>query len=529
MKKLKLLLLSLFLINTAAICQVNQIKIVSFQVKNTLPSKVDEWSTIPAAIILTAQKSPTVQLKEPKLVIQIRSGGAIVCGNNQSSAQPMSAFDVKTFTTNDLISMLGNCATLKEGTYQICAQFFNLDRIAISNEVCKEFKVESAKAEEYAAPTLITPDNEKRISKKDILKPLQFRWTPLVPKPQQPVTYRLKVWQLMQGQNGMAAIRSNQPVITKDVDNITQAVINGSAIYTGPCMAPYLCEYVWQVQALNREGKPMGNNNGTSEVWSFKILDDNINTKIDSVSIGCCINGKQNIYIKINNLHFTNVAQVTAIKYKVNGTGPLTTLSPTAPGLPFTIAANSTQAFTGSINCVDSMKTIKFIVDAVWPNDPDNINTETAWDTLKNCVCKDCDEFKLDAPKPTNITIVNNTINFNQPLGISITPAKNIKSIKAELVYFEMTPENDLCIPCNKDAATYGHFKNSTNSMQWTPTTPPTPLNINITTPQLTPCCSAVFKWCIRYKIEFTDCTTCNKLVCYEKKKDGCEKNGDHK
>lgn len=529
MKKLKLLLLSLFLINTAAICQVNQIKIVSFQVKNTLPSKIDEWSTIPAAIILTAQKSPTVQLKEPKLVIQIRSGGAIVCGNNQSSAQPMSAFDVKTFTTNDLISMLGNCAALKEGTYQICAQFFNLDRIAISNEVCKEFKVESAKAEEYAAPTLITPDNEKRISKKDILKPLQFRWTPLVPKPQQPITYRLKVWQLMQGQNGMAAIRSNQPVITKDVDNITQAVINGSAIYTGPCMAPYLCEYVWQVQALNREGKPMGGNNGISEVWSFKILDDNINTKIDSVSIGCCINGKQNIYIKINNLHFTNVAQVTAIKYRVNGTGPLTTLSPTAPGLPFTIAANSTQAFTGSINCVDSMKTIKFIVDAVWPNDPDNINTETAWDTLKNCVCKDCDEFKLDAPKPTNITIVNNTINFNQPLGISITPAKNIKSIKAELVYFEMTPENDLCIPCNKDAATYGHFKNSTNSMQWTPTTPPTPLNINITTPQLTPCCSAVFKWCIRYKIEFTDCTTCNKLVCYEKKKDGCEKNGDLK
>jgi len=114
-------------------------------------------------------------------------------------------------------------------------------------------------------------------------------------------------------------------------------------------------------------------------------------------------------------------------------------------------------------------------------------------------------------------------------MAASITPAKTIKSIKAELVYFEMTPENDMCIPCNKDAATYGHFTNSTNSMQWTPTTPPSPLNINITTPQLTPCCSAVFKWCIRYKIEFADCTTCNKLVCYEKKKDGCEKNGDHK
>ncbi len=652
MKKLKLLLLSLFLISTAAICQVSQIKIVSFQVKNTLPSKIDEWSTIPAAIILTAQKSPTVQLKEPKLVIQIRSGGAIVCGNNQSSAQPMSAFDVKTFTTNDIISMLGNCATLKEGTYQICAQFFNLDRIAISNEVCKEFKVESPKLQEYGAPTLITPDDGKTFTEAELSRPLNFRWTPLVPKPQQPITYRLKVWQLMQGQNGIAAMRTNPPIVTKDVDNITQAVVNAiytgpcrppylcdyvwqvqalnregkpvgnnegksdvfkfgkqeggsskpptlvfpennkafplteakkpitfrwtplvpkpqelvtyrlkvwqlmqgqnstqamrtnkpivtkdvaditeaniSGIYTGPCRPPYLCDYVWQVQALNREGKPIGENEGKSEAWSFKILDDNINTKIDSVSIGCCINGKQNIYIKIRNLHLTNVAQVTAIKYRVNGTGPLTTLSPTAPGLPFTIAANSTQAFTGSINCVDSMKTIKFIVDAIWPTDPDNINTETAWDTLKNCVCKDCDEFKLDAPKPTNITIVNNTINFNQPLGISITPAKTVKSIKAELVYFEMTPENDLCIPCNKDAATYGHFTNGTNSLQWGNPIPKD-VNISITTPQLTPCCSAVFKWCIRYKIEFTDCTTCNKLVCYEKKKDGCEKNGDHK
>ena len=87
-----------------------------------------------------------------------------------------------------------------------------------------------------------------------------------------------------------------------------------------------------------------------------------------------------------------------------------------------------------------------------------------------------------------------------------------------------MVPENDMCVPCNKDAATYGHFSNGTNSQEWNG--PQQNLNINITTPQLTPCCSAVFRWCIRYKVEFTDCTSCNKLVCYEKKKEGCEKGG---
>ena len=122
MKKLTLLLLWISLFSANAFSQINQIKIVSFTVKNTLPSKIDDWTSIPAALILTAQKAPTVQLKEPKLVVQIKSGGAIVCGNNQSTAQPMSPFDVKTFTTNDLTSMLNNCKELKEGSYQLCVQ-----------------------------------------------------------------------------------------------------------------------------------------------------------------------------------------------------------------------------------------------------------------------------------------------------------------------------------------------------------------------------------------------------------------------
>lgn len=173
------------------------------------------------------------------------------------------------------------------------------------------------------------------------------------------------------------------------------------------------------------------------------------------------------------------------------------------------------------------MKTIKFIVDAIWPVDPDNINNETAWDTL-HCACDACDEkhFTLNAPTPDVITITGNNIVFNQPLTITTIPSKTIKSIKAELVYFEMVPENNFCIPCNKDAATYGHFSNGTNSLLWTGPQPSVSITIN--TPQLTPCCSALFKWCIRYKIEFTDCTTCNKLVCYEKKKEGCPTIDNH-
>jgi hypothetical protein len=651
MKKLKLLLLWMCLLSTAAFGQINQIRIVSFQVKNTLPSKIDEWSSVPGAIILTAQKAPTVQLKEPKLVVQIRSNGAIICGNTAATAQPMSAFEVKTFTTNDITSFLGNCKELKEGTYQLCVQFYNLDRIAISQESCKEFKVESPKLQEYAPPTLITPEDGKTFTEAELSRPLSFRWTPLVPKPQQPVTYRLKVWQLMQGQNGAAAMRSNQPIVTKDVDNITQAVVTG--IYTGPCRPPYLCDFVWQVQALNREGKPVGNNEGksevfrfgvqdaatkpitlvapadkssltkdeaglglrfrwtplvpkpkdqvtyklrvwqlmqgqnasqamrtnkpivtkdvaditeanvngiytgpcrppylcdyvwnvqaldrtgkpigenegTSETWSFKIQ-NNIDIQIDSLKVGCCVNGKQSVYIKIRNNLATPV-NIVAVKYKINGVGASINLSPSVPLIPPSqlIAGNGTLTVTANVDCINNLNCLKFLVDAEDVADPDNKETEVKSDTLK-CACVLCDEknFTLNAPKP-DITIQNNTIGFNQPLTITTSPSKPIKSIKADLVYFEMTPENDMCIPCNKDAATYGHFTNGTNTQQWNKPIPNN-VNINITTPQLTPCCSASFKWCIRYKIEFEDCTSCTKLICYEKKKEGCEKNGEHK
>ena len=269
MKKLKLLWLGLLasLLVYSQAGQINQINIVSFNVKNTLPGTIDSWISTPAALILVAQKVPSsVPMREPRLVIQIRSGGTIICGNSLATARPVDPFDVRTFTTADLTGFLTNCHELKEGTYTICAQFFNVDKVAISREVCKDFKVEGTVLD-YSPPTLIIPDNNKKYSLTDLQQPLQFRWTPLVPKPREPVTYKLRVWQLMQGQNGIAAMRTNTPVIEKDVKEITQATVTG--IITGPCKPPYLCDFIWNIQALNRDGKPMGRNNGMSESWSF--------------------------------------------------------------------------------------------------------------------------------------------------------------------------------------------------------------------------------------------------------------------
>ena len=86
--------------------------------------------------------------------------------------------------------------------------------------------------------------------KLDAPQSITFRWEPNASK--EPMSYRLKVWQLMQGQNGTTAMRTNKPIVTKDVDNVAEATIG--SLYTGPCRPPYLCEYVWSVEVVSKAG-----------------------------------------------------------------------------------------------------------------------------------------------------------------------------------------------------------------------------------------------------------------------------------
>jgi hypothetical protein len=119
-----------------------------------------------------------------------------------------------------------------------------------------------------AAPKLTAPAQSKVFTASEIKNAVTFRWTPVVPKPKEGVTYRLKVWQLMQGQNSTQAMRTNKPIVTKDVMDVTQATVSG--IYTGPCKPPYLCDFIWTVEAIAADGKPI-TENVTQEASSFSI------------------------------------------------------------------------------------------------------------------------------------------------------------------------------------------------------------------------------------------------------------------
>ncbi len=109
-----------------------------------------------------------------------------------------------------------------------------------------------------------------------------FRWTPVVPKTKESVTYRLKVWQLMQGQSGAQAMAKNSPVVTKEVTDASEITVNG--ILTGPCRPPYLCDFVWSVEVVSNGGQ---STSGTAAPASVPVKqEDGASVETDSASGG---------------------------------------------------------------------------------------------------------------------------------------------------------------------------------------------------------------------------------------------------
>lgn len=211
--------------------------------------------------------------KESRVLVTIKKNGAPACGSYTNSTAPASGFTTvsKVWNGTNAISLLGQDCTLPPGEYELCVQFFGegVAPISLSEVKCTAFSIKAKDDQQYQPPQPLQPSNNASLTADDVKKPLPFRWTPLVPKPTEPVTYRLRVWQLMQGQNQTQAMNVNQPVIIKDIDNLTQ--YNVTNLLTGPCKPPYLCDFVWNVQALNKDGKPIGSNNGTSEPFGFTV------------------------------------------------------------------------------------------------------------------------------------------------------------------------------------------------------------------------------------------------------------------
>lgn len=289
MKKMFWFFLLIFNVQLSA--QTYPITSINISIPVNPDANTSKWATVSSLIMITANARMVNgkvddRVRDSKILLIIKKSGTKFCGSNTANTAPSANFNTNTkvWSGTNAISLIGQECTLPPGDYDFCVQFFGdgpTGIMTLSEEKCKPFTIRGKEQISYQPPQNISPINANVFTETDINKPVSFRWTPVVPKPTEPVTYRLKVWQLMQGQNRTQAMKANQPIITKDVDNITQAVITNLII--GPCKPPYLCDFVWNVQAFNKEGKGIGNNNGMSEIWAFS-LEERINIQRNNIS-----------------------------------------------------------------------------------------------------------------------------------------------------------------------------------------------------------------------------------------------------
>lgn len=114
--------------------------------------------------------------------------------------------------------------------------------------------------------TLGAPAINAIIALDEAKQTVNFKWSVGATSPM--VTYRLRVWQLMQGQNSTSAMRDNTPIVDRNTD-INSISVQG--MLTGPCKPPYLCDFVWNVTIVERDSNGTIKETVVSNTGSFSV------------------------------------------------------------------------------------------------------------------------------------------------------------------------------------------------------------------------------------------------------------------
>lgn len=109
---------------------------------------------------------------------------------------------------------------LPSGSYQLCVQLVRpVDFLPMSQEQCRTFTVAA-----FQLPIPMMPANETILTIEKAKATITFRWTPVAPRTGLPLTYRVTVFEILPNQTAMQALRSNQPLLTKDIVGTTQYI-----------------------------------------------------------------------------------------------------------------------------------------------------------------------------------------------------------------------------------------------------------------------------------------------------------------
>jgi hypothetical protein len=285
------------------------------------PARLSDWANRRDVLTLIMGSSQTVRF-DVKIKAEIKTlDGTVIGTTNLNTAKAytplagastiLNALDVLPLEnivfTGKYQTALVKTGKLPADNYMLCVQLVRVPDYAPASAVtCKTFYLAA-----YQLPTLMLPSNEQELNKSIAQSAITFRWTPVVPASTTAVTYRLLVFEILDNQKDVQALRSNQPLLDKNIVGTTQFIWQPQL-----SMMPYTNEtdsltttqrkgwdgtvkggnisserkgwdgtvkgkkFIWTIQTLDNLGQPLNQTDGNGESMSepkvFFVLDKNI-------------------------------------------------------------------------------------------------------------------------------------------------------------------------------------------------------------------------------------------------------------
>ena len=277
---------------------------VTMNISYPAPTYLSDWNNSKAGLVTVVLNSPRQQ---ESILVKFRtqlqnSNGTLIAASKDATARvytiPAGAtsytldkalqLDNLQFFDGSIINKIQTSGKLPADNYTLCIELLNsLNDINLTKlPVCRPFVQIN-----YQLPFLLLPNDKVWLDATIAQSLITFRWSSLVPMNKEGVVYRLQVFEVLDGQNSMQALRSNQPILETQVKGTTQYFWQPGLNFndsTGHV-------FIWTVQTLDAKGLPVSsndeNNQARSEPRVFGVCDHLKHDKGDSEE--GCANGRK--------------------------------------------------------------------------------------------------------------------------------------------------------------------------------------------------------------------------------------------
>ncbi len=292
----------------AAICFTSSICLAQFNTTLVVvpqpPGTLINWGTKELTYLISTQPGAPGRNFIVKAELK-ESNGTVVATTNLAKARVRTMgpatlilyaadvipLEVMVFT-GKYKSSLERSGKLPAGNYELCLQLVTpIDFLPVSEVRCRNFTLAA-----FQLPIPVMPANEEVLDAEKAQTSIMFRWTPVAPRPAEQVKYIVTLFEVLDRQTPMQALRSNQPLLTKEVIGTTQYIwqpqlsFAKTKIWTNDADSIYSKEdkaildsvdastFIWTIQTVDSRGVPFGdgniNSDGISEPNTFTVIRD---------------------------------------------------------------------------------------------------------------------------------------------------------------------------------------------------------------------------------------------------------------